>query len=185
MPTAKKAILIWVLACLLLASGSVAWGQRTVPGGPSEYQVKAAFLYHFTRFVEWPASAFDHAGNSIKICVMGQDPFGPAADIIRGNIAQERVIQVTTLDNMDDPLDGCHVLFLKADVKDTAGVLARIKGRPILTVSDTEGFTDMGGMIKFVTVDNRIRFEINSRAANDSGLHVSSSLMKLALPGGK
>jgi hypothetical protein len=173
------AVLRRVLLLLLLAVPASAQAP--------EYDVKAAFLFNFVKFVEWPADAFAGERTPVTICVYGNDPFGRALDsVVQGERVGERGLVVERPDALDD-LDACHVLFVASSEKNRlAGVLARVKDAPILTVGDTEGFLRAGGIINFVLEGSKVRFLIDPEAAEESGLRISSKLMRLALtPGGR
>lgn len=144
-----------------------------------EYQLKAAFLYRFAQFTEWPAAAL--AGREqLTLCVLGEDPFGPALDGLAGNPVQQRRLAVQRLSDPQQ-LGHCHIVFLGAMRPEVLSqVLRRSRQLPVLTVADHKSFATAGGMIQFVIVNNRVQFEINSAAAERAGLKLSSHLLKLA-----
>jgi hypothetical protein len=166
-----------VLAVLLLAGPGSAAAQA---GSEGEYSIKAAFLYNFAKFAEWPPSVFDDASGPLVICVLGPDPFGSALDEIEGKGVGRRAISIR---RVRSPLEigQCHIVFisnaLAAEARTICGALGQA---PVLTVSDIDGFAQTGGMIGLTTVDNRIRFQINLKAAENAGLKLSSQLLKLA-----
>jgi hypothetical protein len=150
---------------------------------PTEYQVKAAFLEKFGKFVEWPDTAFADAGSPLVIGVFDENPFRDdleklaAKDTINGHAIVVRQIKSPA------DLKGCHVVFIPASVKAREReVLAAVNGLGILTVSETDDFIQAGGMINFVIENSRIRFEINDAAARRAGLKISSKLLALARP---
>jgi len=143
---------------------------------PLEYRVKAAYLYNFTRFVEWPASAFD-ASDSFTICLAEVNPFGPSlAATLAGETAAGRPLVARVV---DDAATGCHVLFVPASVS-AAPHLRRVRGEPVLTVGESRDFLELGGIIRFVQQNGKIRFEISQDNAARSQLTISSRLLKLA-----
>lgn len=150
-----------------------------------EYDLKAAFLFNFAKFVEWPESAFAGERAPLSICVYGQDPFGLALDaVVQGERVGERSLLVQRPDSLDD-LEECHVLFVARSEKGRLGeVLERVKGEPVLTVSDTDGFLRAGGIINFILEGSKVRFLIDQEAAERSGLEISSKLMRLAVNSG-
>jgi hypothetical protein len=154
---------------------------QTKPPAPTEYQVKAAFLYHFASFVEWPSEAFTHS-NELLICVMGQDPFGAFLDqAISGKVVQGKKLSALRLEK-NGPVNGCHILFISSSEKDRLKEIREaIKRTPILTVGDVDQFAQIGFAINFVSDQNKIRFEINPNAVERAGLKVSAQLMKLAI----
>ncbi|HWN43656.1 MAG TPA: YfiR family protein [Thermoanaerobaculia bacterium] len=147
-----------------------------------EYALKAAFLFNFAKFVEWPASAFDGERAPLAICVYGEDPFGRALDeVVQGERVGERSLLVQRPDSLDD-LRECHVLFVSRSEKDRLrDVMAEVEGKPVLTVADTDGFLRAGGVINFILEGNKVRFIIDQEAAGRSGLQISSKLMRLAV----
>lgn len=148
---------------------------------PSEYQVKAAYLFNFLKFVEWPGQSPGDAPGPWLICVMGENPFGgDLAQVVTGKSVQGHELQVK--DSVAPPdLHACHILFISAsEKKRLPALLAALKGSSTLTVADMENFTGSGGMIQFVAEDGRVRFIINVGAASGAGLKVSSKLLSLA-----
>ena len=150
---------------------------------PTEYQVKAAFLEKFAKFVEWPDTAFAKADSPLVIGVFGENPFRDdleklaAKDTLNGHAIVVRQIKSPA------DLKGCHVVFIPASMKaKEPEALAEVKGLGILTVGETDDFIQQGGMINFVVENSRIRFEINDAAARRAGLKISSKLLALARP---
>ncbi|MEW5979528.1 MAG: YfiR family protein [Acidobacteriota bacterium] len=146
-----------------------------------EYQVKAAFLYNFAKFVEWPVGAFAQSKERIVIGLFRDDPFhGLLDEILRGKTAHGRAFQVRKVRDVKD-IEGCHILFFPAS---SPGDVSRVAGSTgiggILTVGEQEHFAEEGGMINFVMANNRVRFEINPDTIQRSGLKVSSRLLSLA-----
>lgn len=147
----------------------------------SESQVKGAFLYNFAKFVEWPSRAFQDANSPIVIGVMGEKQYSDAVEtIIKGKTVNGRRLACRRLDTQRD-VDGCHIVFIAtSERRRTNGVLERLKASPTLTVGETEGFIQSGGVIGFVVEDQKVGFEINAGAAKRKGLKISSQLLKLA-----
>ena len=145
-----------------------------------EYGVKAAFLYNFTKFVEWPASAFPERG-SLRLCVFGSDPFGKSLQtVVEGEQAQGRPITLLRLDSLGDPRL-CHILFLsRKETERLPAVLAAVQGAPVLTVGEAPGVLEKGGGVNFVLKEGKVRFEINQAAVEGNGLKMSSKLLRLA-----
>jgi hypothetical protein len=170
MPRAIPAVL-----CLLFAV-SGALGQQK----PSEYQVEAAYLYNFGRFVEWPAQAVNAAGD-FTICVLGDDPFGPALDaVLAGGKIGNRSVAAKRISSPRDSA-GCRILFISiSEVNRLSKVIDALDKSAVLTVSDIPQFSRRHGMIEFVLEENRIRFEVNLAAAQRAGLLLSSDLLKVA-----
>ena len=148
---------------------------------PAEYQVKAAFLLHFTRFIEWPATAFPSGPSSLVICVVGQDPFGAALDrTVKGQAVDGKSLVVRRIKQLQRD-ESCHVAFVGASEENKLDeLLGAIKNSPVLTVGDVENFAAAGGMINLVVEEQKIRFEINLESAERAGLKISSRLLQLA-----
>lgn len=169
--------LLWILSGLAL--GAAALETRADP--TPEYQVKAVFLFNFTQFVDWPPAAFKTADAPLVIGVFGEDPFGPFIDrVVHGERSGGHPLVVKRCREPADVMD-CQVLFLPASAMPQFGsILAAVKGRGILTVGDGDNFARKGGMIRFVTVANKIRLRVNLEAAKAAGLTISSKLLRPA-----
>ena len=145
-----------------------------------EYHIKAAFLYNFAKFVEWPDQTLADTSVPIGVGVLGKDPFGSALDSINGKTVRGRSLVIKRFETVQD-LEFCHVLFISSsEEKHLASILESLKDRSVLTVSEAEQFTQCGGIIKLTEKGNRIRFEINLGAADRARLKISSKLLKLA-----
>ena len=166
--------------CLLVIGAGLnpaLFGQET--SGPLEYQVKAAFLLNFTKFIEWPASAFRQPDSPVSICILGADPFGGALDqMVSGELVNGRKV-VTQRIRTAPPPQLCQALFVGGPQKD-AGKLLPALGPAVLTVGEGESFIRDGGMIAFVIENRRVRFEINQATAENAGLKLSSKLLSVA-----
>jgi hypothetical protein len=163
------------LAATFVALLAVGVGAET----PTEYKVKAAFLYNFAKFVEWPPPAA--SGDEMRLCVVGADPFGAELDeLVAGKTVQNKWLRVARLSVSDD-IEQCQVAFINAaDREDLAYVLRRAHDAHALTVGESHAFIGRGGIISFVMDGNKVRFEINAAAAERAGLRISSQLLKLA-----
>lgn len=147
----------------------------------SEYDVKAAFLYNFTKFVEWPPAAFPAESSQLRLCILGDNPFGTTLEsLIEGEEVQGRRLQYLRVDVLHSP-GHCHVLFIsRSERARIPAVLMALRGSPVLTVSETDGFLEWGGTINFKIQEGKVRFEINPGAAERGGLKMSSKLLRLA-----
>jgi hypothetical protein len=142
-----------------------------------EYQVKAAFLLNFTRFIEWPANSFSSASAPFTICVFGKDPFGRVLEeAMEGESVNGRRLEVRRLSEIPQS-HGCQMVYFSALEKD---VLESASGRGVLLVGEGEGFVRAGGAIGFVIDHRRVRFDINQTAAENAGLKLSSKLLNVA-----
>ncbi len=175
------------LGILIVAlSVSLSWAPEAVAqvsdsSDSSEYLIKAGFIYNFAKFVDWPATAF---AQPIVIGILGTDPFGNLIDrIVENKKIGARGFVVKRLKWNTDlkDLKECKILFVGASEKaHIDDVVQIVKSLPILTVGETPGFAERGGVIRFVLEDNRVRFEINVEAAHQADLTISSRLLTLA-----
>ena len=147
----------------------------------SEDQIKAAFLFNFARYVEWPADALSESDASIRICMIGSESFASVVSkIVSGKKVSERSVEVTTTTDLS-AADQCHILYVGTDAGITAAdVASSVAGRSVFTVADQPNFATKGGIANFIRTDNKVRFEINPDTAKAAGLKVSSRLLRLA-----
>jgi hypothetical protein len=148
---------------------------------PSEYQVKAAFVFHFAQLVDWPADALGSEDRPLILCTTGENALSGVLDTtVRGKQTGTHPLGVRHLQEKDDP-GGCHLLFIVGkDKRRAAAILARLNNAPILTVGESDDFVERGGMIGFCLQENKIRFDINLNAAQRANLKISSRLLLLA-----
>jgi hypothetical protein len=146
----------------------------------TEYQVKAAYLANFSKFVEWPAKL--PKSESFNICVLGHDPFGAALDAaVAGETINRIPLAVKRISRPQDALD-CRVLFISSsEDSQWKEILAALKAVSVLTVSDMREFAQRGGIVQFILDGKRVRFEVNLAATGPPGLALSSELLKLAV----
>ena len=146
-----------------------------------EYQVKAAFLYNFAKFVQWPSQAFKKPQDPIVICVFGRNPFGSAlGDVIRGKSVEGRGFVLRPVADAEEA-SACQILFVvSSEGKRFRSLWGNLKPEGILTVGEVQGFATGGGVINFRLEGGRVRFEINVEAAEQAQLHISSKLLSLA-----
>lgn len=157
---------------LVSASNTVAAGRSS-----SEYAVKAALLYNFSRFTRWPE--FSTPNGHLNLCVIGNNPFGNALDKIRGKEVHGRTLEISELHNGD--MGKCHIVFInRQESGRVSSLLRRASKFPVLTVSDMDGFSDIGGMIELQIINNKVVFYINVDAADKAGIIISSKLLRLA-----
>lgn len=146
-----------------------------------EYAVKATYLYKFAGYVDWPATAFASPNSPLTVCVAGDDPFGATLDTAaRGQRIADRQVVVRRLKNIERD-SGCQILFVGGAEAQRAQMLAAVRGSQVLTVTDSPEPGGAVGIINFVIRDNRVRFNIDEEGAAQSGLSISSKLLKLAL----
>jgi len=178
---AMRALSLRLVLCAGAGAAIGMPGEASAQSFAREYQLKAVFLFNFTQFVEWPDGAFLTPKAPLVIGILGDDPFGGSLDeTVRGEAVGEHPLEVRRYRNVED-IAGCQILFIGGLGKDHLDhVLDRLRGRPILTVGDTDRFAGRGGMIRFVTDRNKIRLRINLEAATAANLKISSKLLRPA-----
>lgn len=147
---------------------------------PREYQIKAVFLFNFLQFVKWPPEAFPEPDTPLRIGVLGEDPFGSALDeVVRDETVRDRPLVVQRSRRLED-LQDCHLLFIsRSESRRIEEILSQLRGRPVLTVSEIDGFARQGGVIAFYPEGKKVRFEINADAGRHAELKLSSQLLSL------
>lgn len=150
-------------------------------GKANEFQVKAAYLYNFGRFIEWPDENASDKNEAFEICVLGADPFGPTLD---ATLARETIdgksVAAKRISKPQD-VDSCRIVFISSsEAGHLKEVLAALEKTSVLTVSDIPGFSERGGMIGFILEGDRVRFDVNLASARDARLTLSSELLKVA-----
>jgi hypothetical protein len=148
---------------------------------PSRADLEAAFVFKFIAYVDWPPRSLDGPDAPFVIGVLGNDPFGRTLDEnVAGEKAKGRHIEVRRFSNVSQ-IDRCHILFIGSSEGGRLGtILDKLRGRSILTVSDLPDFARQGGMIGFISQNNKIRFQINHEAAQQAKLSISAKLLQLA-----
>lgn len=145
-----------------------------------EYKLKAAFIYNFAKFVEWPDSCYPNAGSPFVIGVLGRNPFGDELAItVRGRKIHGRMIEIRNVRTAAEAR-GLQILFVSAGEERNFVAMKDSPGSGVLSVGESVLFAKQGGIINFLLEGNKLRFEINMAAANRSGLKVSAQLQKLA-----
>jgi hypothetical protein len=173
---------------ILLAGGTVLlWAQAEDGSDLSrEYAIKAAYLYQFGRYVQWPPTAFPNDRAPVVIGVLGTDPFaGILDDIARTKQIEGRPIVIRRFPSVEK-LGPCHILFVSASLSaaEKAAAIKKTQGTPVLVVGDDPEFANHGGVIGFFLEQNRVRFAINTEVAKLGQLRISSKLLSLAKPAG-
>lgn len=148
---------------------------------PSEYQLKAAFVYNFAKFVDWPPNAFSSPQSPFVICILGADPFGSVIDdALRGKTVATHPVVIRRVKDAASARR-CAIVFVSTSEKNhVSDILQGMKGANALVVGDFGGFAAAGGAIDLTLQDSRVRFAINPAAADDAGLRISSKLLALA-----
>ena len=174
-PSSRR--VLWALGMVVFLLS----GTRAQSPAAGEYQIKAAFLFNFAKFVEWPSSSFSNAAAPLRICVFGRDPFGD--ELL--NITKDKTVNGRKLE-VDQGVDlevarTCQILFISSSEKrHMKEILAGLGGTSVLTVAENEGFAEQGGMINFVLENSRVQFEVNRKTAGQAGLKISSKLLSVA-----
>ncbi len=189
---------IFVVIALALLVVPIVPRARADSAKSKEYQIKAAFIYNFIKFVDWPEEKMADSNEPIIIGIIGKDPFGRVFEPIKNKKVKNRIVVIKRFKSFEEIkklgehdkaefdrninyLRKCHLLFVCSSEKDKVKeVLALVKDHSVLTVADTKGFLEFGGIINFLMVDKKVRFEINVTAAKKSKLKISSKLLRLA-----
>jgi hypothetical protein len=175
-PRPARSALIPALLLLALALGRPAGGDTP---DASEYEVKAAFLYNFAKFVEWPQEAL--TPGRFTIGIIGEDPFGGLLQqLLNGRLVADRQVDVKRVRTLEEAAR-VQILFIGGSEEGSLGrILNTVRRRHVLTVGDREEFAARGCVIGFHILDNRVRFAVNLASADEAGLKMSSQLLKLA-----
>lgn len=170
-----------LLALVVLLSQLLVPNSAHPQSNSAEYQLKAAFIFHFAQLVDWPADALGPENRPVILCTTGENSlFGVLEATIQGKQIGSRPLEVRHLQEKENPA-GCHLLFIVGrDRRHAAAVLAKLNNAPILTVGESDDFIQQGGMIGFCLLENKIRFDINLKSAQRANLKISSRLLLLA-----
>jgi hypothetical protein len=145
-----------------------------------EYKVKAAFVYNFSLFVDWPPGAYNGPNSPFVICILGKHAFGNTFDNLAGKMVKKRVLKIQYATDIKN-IGNCQILYIcMSERMRLAEIIAATERRSILTISDMPGFNRAGGMINLVNVEDKIRFDINMKAAKQSGLSLNFQLLNMA-----
>jgi YfiR/HmsC-like len=170
----------WLILLVILL-GTGVFAAQLLAQAFKEYDVKAAFLYHLAEFVEWPPAAFPAPESPLVIGVLGADPFGKSLDeVVKNEEVKNRKLDVRRYRSLEE-VKTCHILFIsQSEAGRLDQIFSSLKDRKILTVGDTEGFAQRGGIVRFLTDKNKIRLRINLEAAKAASLTISSKLLRAA-----
>lgn len=145
----------------------------------AEYQIKAAFLYNFAKFVEWPTETFPTTSTPFTICALGNDPFGASLDAIAGKTVKDRTLIVKRIRSIT-AVNGCQILYVSPnELPQATDLLRSLQKVPVLTVCDMDGCAETGLMLNMRMADTRVQLDINLDAVHHTTLKVSSQLLKL------
>ncbi len=164
-------ILLWLFSVALASFAPQALSEEL-----PEYRLKAAFIYNFALFTEWPANI----GTTLNLCVFGKDPFGEEIDPLQGKKVGDRSVAVHRKASVES-LKGCQIVFIAGSATaNLPRVLDSLRGTAVLTVADSPGAAAQGVALNMGVVQNKITFEANLQAARAAGLNLSSKLLRLA-----
>ena len=167
-----RGVLVGVMLC---ASSASIRAQSAL-----EYDVKAALLLNFARFIEWPDAAFESARSPIVVCVLAPSPFGDTLErTLAGETIATRPLSARQVQGVSDSA-GCHMLFIPAGAESRASALLRQGGPHTITIGESRRFADMGGAVNFVLDGGRVRFNVNLRPVEDRGVRISARMLQLA-----
>lgn len=167
-----------------LISGILIYVAAAPPSIVTEYQLKAVYLFNFTKFIKWPETSFDNDNSPYSICVLGEDPFQEKLDLaVQNETVHKRSVTVQRLKTGSTAkIKSCHILFIsRSEQKSLNDILAQLHQAPILTVSDMDDFVSQGGMIGFYLLKNtKVRFSIDPQTLSETGLVASAQLLQIA-----
>lgn len=170
------------LALLATAAGpwTTAWAQETQ--APTEYEVKAAYLYNFARFVQWPADAFPTPDSPFVLAVLGEDRFGPMLDAMcEGKRLFDRRIVIKRVRRIEE-LGTAHMVFISSsEMREMSRIVEALAGHSVLSVGDSPDMARAGAVIGFRVEEDRVRFDVNLTRAEQNHLKISSQLLKVAM----
>ena len=175
----RNGIVPLLVIFLLLSRGRLSY--CAVPQTLSEYQIKAGYLFNFTRFVEWPEKAFATTTSPIMICIVGDTPLtNPLSDTVVGKVVNGRAVSIKPVKATDE-LRGCNLVFVSAaQVGGIERILRRAKDMSVLSVGEAPNFAQSGGMINFFVQDNKVKLELNLDAAARANLKISAKLIAVS-----
>lgn len=170
-------LVAWSLLVALLSVGTARGDDTQL----TESKLKAAFLFNFAKFVDWPPEAFADTNSPITIGILGDNPFGGNLEaIVRDKTINSRTIVVKAVSSVAGATN-CQMLFIPASARSKVPeIISGLGKSSVLTIGDTDHFLETGGMINFVKEGNKVRFQINETAAKRAGLKISSKLLSLA-----
>ncbi len=173
-------LLLPLFAMTLLAPAPVLAAYETSISAAT-HEVKAAFIYNFTKFVLWPSTAFENDYSPFRACVVDDRMLDEALESLVQSVTKGRQIQTIRYRGILGA-DKCHLLFIgeSTDPAQAKKILGAVASKPVLTIGDSSAFIKQGGIIRFITSDNRLIFEINPVAAKRNGLEISSKLLGLS-----
>lgn len=176
-----RAFILTGIIAAWLVSGNLAMARaQSLSPQAYENQVKATFVYNFSRFIDWPAGTFTSGKSSLTVCALGDNPFGGALDSIKGKNVQGRKVKIERLTNFSK-LEACQILLISSSEREhLKQILDSARHLRILTISEMSQFTQAGGIVALAMRKDRIHFSVNLAAANETGVKISSTVLRLA-----
>jgi hypothetical protein len=177
-------VICLALSLFWLGASFQTFGQPAPPTEYPEYQLKAGYLWNFSRYVDWPARSFKQTNSPLVIGILGQDRFGnDLRKLVAGKKVEGHDLVVRKVETMDQSRE-CQILFISmSERRRTADILQALKSAPVLTVGESEGFIQAGGIINFQVRNRELLLDINRAAAEKVGLRISSKLLQIAEKG--
>lgn len=181
--------LLYGLLCMPALAGGESAAASTSAKPPSEYFVKAVYLYNFIKFVQWPGEYAPANNASINVCVVGKDPFGEDLSAVE-KASTDKLKLVIKRGVSDSEMKSCHLLFISTSEEARLdSIIGQIQGRPVLTVSEIKNFASRGGVIGFVNIEkniglftkDKLKLEINTKSASNAHLKIDANLLEIAL----
>lgn len=167
-----------LIPALIMISGVTTTGAEEVR--PTEYQVKAAFLYNLVKFVEWPKKSLPDSSPTMNLCIAGEDQLGSVLEAYEGEVVRNRKLLIKRVKELHQ-MHECHILYIcESEHERLSEILRGLKGLSILTAGDKKDFAKKGVIINFYLEENKVRFEVNVDAANRARLIISSKPLKIA-----
>lgn len=172
-------ILVLLVGFFPLAISSPSWGFKKSYDS-REYEIKAAFIYNFTKFINWPQDIFQNGNAPLNLCLLGDDSFRPVLEqTVKGKVFNGRQFSIQ-LKKITDKFSSCQLLYIYSlSDESTFKVLNSLHRQPVVTIFETENSKNSLGIIRLIKNKNKVYFEINQTAAENSGLKISSHLLKL------
>lgn len=172
-----------LLVFLMMTHSGFLCNKALAQNAPSlEYQIKASLIYNFLKFIEWPQDSKELSNQTLHICTLGEERYGRALGILDNETVNSLQIKVDRLSGLEESsLDNCMVVVINESLAGAVPTIMRVlKNHSVLTIGETDGFLENGGIINFIVQGKKIRFEINNEAAAKARLVISSKLLRLA-----
>jgi hypothetical protein len=168
-----------LLAGVLLASLGFCPSASTADAG-REMRIKAAIIYKLAKFVDWPETSFEHAHSPLRLCLLGNTPLADALQAIAGRAVHDHPLAVSRIGDLAAG-ERCHLVYVSGDQQPRLlAIFARLGDKPVLSISEIEGFAQHGGIIGLIRRGTRLSFQVNIGSAQRAGLAISTPLLELA-----